>query len=87
MSAMTYYVVLPFKQGRASKKGRPGLIPGEAREARSEGDAIRAAKACEFRGGAALAFSRRGDPKTGDFDDAVILGVFGPVPDEALTGE
>ena len=32
--------------------------------------------------GSAVAFSRTGDPITGEFDDAVILGSFGEVADE-----
>jgi hypothetical protein len=30
----------------------------------------------------AIAFSRRGDPNLGDFDDAVILRTFGDVPED-----
>ena len=32
----------------------------------------------------AVAFSRRGDPSLGDFDDAVILKTFGDVPEDFL---
>jgi hypothetical protein len=30
----------------------------------------------------AVAFSRRGDPNLGDFEDAVILKPYGEVPDD-----
>jgi hypothetical protein len=84
MSAVTYFVVQPFRPAKPSRKGRAGLVPAEALEARSQSEALRAARNCADRGGAGLAFSRRGDPVTGDFDDAVILGVFGPVPEQHL---
>jgi hypothetical protein len=32
----------------------------------------------------AVAFSRRGDPDVGEFEDAVILTAFGEVPDDML---
>lgn len=34
--------------------------------------------------GGAIAFSRTGDMSSGDFDDAVVLGQFGLVPEECL---
>jgi len=83
MSAVTYFVVQPYKVA-TTKKGKARLVAGEARELKSAGDAIRAAQRCAEGGGAGVAFSRRGDPTTGDFEDAVILGTFGPVPDEAM---
>jgi hypothetical protein len=32
----------------------------------------------------AVAFSRRGDPNVGEFEDAVIFKAFGEVPDDLL---
>ena len=32
--------------------------------------------------GGAVAFSRTGDPSTGEYEDAVILGRFGEVPED-----
>jgi len=81
MSAVTYFVVQPFQQD-VTRKGRSRLVPGEAREVKSAAEAIRVAQRCAEGGGAGIAFSRCGDPATGDFEDAVILGVFGPVPDD-----
>ena len=81
MTAVTYFVVQPFQQD-VTRKGRSRLVPGEAREVKSAAEAVRSAQRCADLGGAAVAFSRRGDPATGDFEDAEILGVFGPVPDD-----
>jgi hypothetical protein len=36
--------------------------------------------------GAAIAFSRSGDPDVGEYDDATIIGIFGDVTDEILEG-
>ena len=33
----------------------------------------------------AVAFSRRGSPDLGEFDDAVILKTFGDVPDDFIS--
>ncbi len=80
MSSVTYFVAQPFKVAGRSRKGRADLVPGEPREFRTPEEAVRAARRAAENGGAGLAFSRKGDPATGDFDDAVILGAFGPVP-------
>jgi hypothetical protein len=76
---MIYYVAMPFMPTEGG-----GLAPGQAVECPSEGAAIRRAEAMsrhEAPAGA-VAFSRRGDPKIGEFEDAVILKAFGEVPDE-----
>lgn len=80
---ITYYVVQAFLVGN---KGF--LIPEEPREARSEGHArLWAERLAEGRAGV-VAFSRTGDPATGDYDDAKIICQFGDVPelDLLLTG-
>lgn len=79
MSKMTYYVVLPFE---TSKRGR--VTAGQAQQAQTGHQAIRMAERLAVQKGGAVAFSRAGDPDAGDFDEAVILGKFGDVPDEAL---
>lgn len=78
MSKVTYFMVLPFE---LSKRGR--LVAGQAQQAQSSHQAIRMAERLAQKGGA-LAFSRAGDPSVGDFDDAVILGRFGEVPEDAF---
>lgn len=67
MATITYFVVQPFFR---SDDGE--MLPGEAFERQSASAAIYAAKIAAERGGA-IAFSRTGDPATGDFADAVIL--------------
>jgi hypothetical protein len=78
---MIYYVAMPF-----TPTDEGGLAPGQAMECPSEGAAIRRAEALsrhEANAGA-VAFSRRGDPSLGDFEDAVILKTFGDVPEDFL---
>jgi hypothetical protein len=77
---MIYYVALPF--GRVEG----GLAPGEAVECPCEAAAIQRAQAMarnEAIAGA-VAFSRRGSPDLGKFEDAVILKAFGEVPNDLL---
>jgi hypothetical protein len=75
---MIYYVALPFIHVDG------GLAPGEAVECSHGAAAVRRAQALaankEYAG--AVAFSRSGDPNLGEFDDAVILKIFGEVPDD-----
>lgn len=78
MSQTTYYVVQPFE---LDKKGH--LVPKPAQQVQGRDMAIRRAKRLAEKGGA-VAFSRTGDLSSGDFDDAVVLGQFGLVPEEAL---
>jgi hypothetical protein len=77
---MIYYVALPFVHVDG------GLAPGEAVECPHEAAAIRRAQAmaCNEAIAGAVAFSRRGDPSVGEFEDAVILKAFGEVPDDLL---
>ena len=53
------------------------LKPGEAREVLSPTVAERRARALALEHAGAVAFSRTGDPTTGEFQDAVILARFG----------
>lgn len=75
MSKQTYFVALPFIAG---KRGR--LAEGEPVMAASASQAIRAAERLLDRHAGAVAFSRTGDPDTGDWEDAVILAEAGQVP-------
>ena len=76
---MIYYVAMPF-----TSVDEGGLAPGQAVECPGPGDAIRRAEvmARQDAHAGAVAFSRRGDPNLGDFEDAVVLRTFGEVPDE-----
>jgi hypothetical protein len=73
--SVTYYVVVPFV---ADESG--DLVPLEPIEAQSAGSAMRKAAEVATGKGGAIAFSRTGDPATGDFGDAVVLGRYGDVP-------
>jgi hypothetical protein len=82
IATTTYYVVQPFE---VTKAGR--IVALNALQAQSEPQARRMAEAEARRKGGAVAFSRTGDLSSGDFEDAVILGKFGMVPDDlAMTG-
>jgi hypothetical protein len=56
----------------------------EAREVMSPIVAERRARALALEHAGALAFSRTGDPTTGEFQDAVILARFGEVDLDSL---
>jgi hypothetical protein len=75
---VVYYVALPFTPDES------GLAPGQPVECPTEAAAIRRAEAMSrHRANAgAVAFSRRGDPNLGEFDDAAILKAFGDVPED-----
>jgi hypothetical protein len=81
MSEVTYYVALPFVATG------DGITPGEAVECFDPNFAVLRAEAFSHRPGyvGALAFSRTGDPATGDFRDAKIIRKFGDVPSDLST--
>lgn len=56
------------------------LVPGEAQERQSAGAVESAARRMAAGAAGAVAFSRTGDPATGEFGDAVVLRTFGEVP-------
>jgi hypothetical protein len=76
MSEVTYYVALPFIATE------DGIAPGEAVQCFNPNSAVMRAEAFSHKPGyfGALAFSRKGDPATGDFRDARIIRKFGDVP-------
>ena len=76
---MIYYVALPF-----IPVAEGGVAPGQAIECPNAGSAIRRAEAMSRKeeNAGAVAFSRRGNPDVGEFDDAVVLKAFGEVPDD-----
>ena len=75
MNAVTYYVALPFVWTEDGD-----LIAGQAQDRQSAGAAESVAKKMAEVSAGAVAFSRTGDPATGDFDDAVVIRCFGEVP-------
>jgi hypothetical protein len=84
MADVTYHVVLPFL---FDADGEP--VAGEAAEAPNAAAAMARAERLVLaqRDGVcgAVAFSRSGDPATGEFADAIILSRVGAVPSD-LTG-
>jgi hypothetical protein len=81
MSEVTYYVALPFVPSD------DGIVPGEAVECFNPNSAVMKAGALARKPGhvGAVAFSRSGDPATGDFGDAKLIRKFGDVPDDLST--
>jgi hypothetical protein len=78
MAEVTYFVALPFVAAD------DGVAPGEPVECLSPNAAVMRADALSHKEGhiGAVAFSRTGDPATGDFGDATIIRKFGDVPDD-----
>ena len=78
MAGITYFVALPFDVADSR------VVVGEPIECPSPAAAIERAhglwKVLGHTG--AVAFSRTGDPATGDFHDATVLRKFGDVPDD-----
>jgi hypothetical protein len=78
MAEVTYFVALPFISAE------DGPAPGEPVECVSPNLAVMRAEMMSRREAhvGAVAFSRTGDPTTGDFRDAQIIRRFGAVPDD-----
>ncbi|MET4218661.1 hypothetical protein ABIB00_003879 [Bradyrhizobium sp. LB14.3] len=78
MSEVTYYVALPFIAAD------DGVAAGEAIECFNPTAAVMKAEALSRKPGhiGALAFSRTGDPATGDFGEAAVIRKFGDVPED-----
>ena len=81
MAGITYFVALPFDVADGS------VVVGEPIECPSPAAAIERALGLWkiFGHTGAVAFSRTGDPATGDFHDATVLRKFGDVPDDLST--
>ena len=80
MASVTYHVVVPF-----DRNGDGELEPGEPKEVPSAEMARRRVASLARAHAGVVAFSRAGDPATGDFEDAVILGQAGDVDLDALS--
>ena len=81
MADVTYFVALPFIAAD------DGVAPGEAVECFNPNAAVARAEALSRKPGniGALAFSRTGDPATGEFGDAKVIRKFGEVPEDLST--
>jgi len=77
MARITYYVVLPFfRTPDGEVLADEPIEVSDADRARRQAERVARSK------GGAVAFSRTGDPVTGEFDDGVILARFGEVPED-----
>jgi hypothetical protein len=78
MAEVTYFVALPFVAAD------DGIAAGEPTECFNPNAAVMRAEALSRKEGhvGAVAFSRTGDPATGDFSDAKVIRKFGNVPDD-----
>lgn len=76
---VTYYVVQTFRRGK-----RGALIAEQPRQARDQAHCEHLAERLSKSAHAVVAFSRRGDPSSGDWEDALILAQYGPLPDELM---
>ncbi len=81
MAEVTYYAALPFVAGN------DGVVAGEPTECFNPAAVVMRAEALSRKEGhiGAVAFSRTGDPATGDFSDAKVIQKFGDVPDDLST--
>jgi hypothetical protein len=77
---VTYHVVVVFDRDEEG-----GLKPGEAQEATNSAAATRRARALSGQHAGAVAFTRTGDPATGEFQDGAVLAQFGDVDLDALS--
>ena len=78
MAEVTYFVALPF----VAAEDR--IAAGEPAECLNPNAAVMCAEALSRKEGhlSAVAFSRTGDPATGNFSDAKVIRKFGDVPDD-----
>jgi hypothetical protein len=78
MPQVTYFVALPFVASD------DGVAAGEPMECFNPTAVVIRAEALSRKPGhvGAVAFSRTGDPSTGDFGDAHVIKKFGEVPDD-----
>jgi hypothetical protein len=81
MAEVTYFVALPFIAADDD------IAAGEPTECFSPTAVVMRTEALSRKPGpmGAVAFSRTGDPATGDFGDAKIIKKFGEVPDDLST--
>ncbi|SEE65992.1 hypothetical protein SAMN05519104_6937 [Rhizobiales bacterium GAS188] len=77
MATITFFAVLPFSRGVDGD-----FIVEAAIEMRSADQARATGSMMIGEGRGAVAFSKTGDPATNEWQDAVILGRYGDVPDD-----
>ncbi|SEE27552.1 hypothetical protein SAMN05444161_5303 [Rhizobiales bacterium GAS191] len=77
MTPITYHVVLPIVRTEDGE-----LVAEDGLEAPSPSAAVSRARALSSTRAGAVAFSRSGDPDTGEYSEAVILARFGETPSD-----
>jgi hypothetical protein len=79
MANVTYSVAVPIVRDDSGD-----WVALEGAECPTGHAAQRRAQALADKHGGAVAFSRTGDPASGEFADAVILGRYGETPDDLM---
>jgi len=79
MPNITYYVVTAFVRDVEGE-----LVAEPPIEMPSSAAAVSRARLLSVTKNGTIAFSRTGDPETGEFADAVVLFKAGEVPDDAM---
>jgi hypothetical protein len=77
MTAQTYFIVQPF--GQTNRGALVALPPLSAKDA---DHALRLVSHQKRVAVGVIAFSRKGDPDTGDYENAVVLSRWGKVPED-----
>lgn len=77
MAMQTYFVVQPYQE-----TNRGALVALPAIAAKDADQALRLLAQQKRVTAGVIAFSRRGDPEAGDYEDAVVLSRWGRVPDD-----
>lgn len=76
---VTYYVAQTYQAGK-----RGALIPDQPKQARNLQHLETMVERLALTSVAVIAFSRSGDPETGEWEEAVIISQHGQVPQELL---
>jgi hypothetical protein len=79
---LTYFVVQSFERGR---KG--SLVADQPIETQGYEQAARMAERLSQRKAGVVAFARRGDPSTGDFEEPVVIASYGEAGGGSGNGE
>jgi hypothetical protein len=75
MTMQTHYIVQPYREtARGALTALPAIAAGNADHA------LRLVSQHKRVFAGVIAFSRRGDPETGDYEEAVILSRWGKLP-------
>jgi hypothetical protein len=82
MTMQTQFVVQPYHE---TTRGALAALPAMA--AKDADHALRLVAQQKKVAAGVIAFSRRGDPDTGDYEDAVVLSRWGRLPEDGELAE